>query len=85
MGRGYKHVNSFTPNASKSVCDITGFERTTADLERSWDGRMVIPEAWSARQPQDFPVTAQKQQVYKEARSEQANPLETAQPPITPI
>jgi len=85
MGRGYKHINRFVPNASKSVCDLTGFERTTADLERRWEGWMVVPEAWNPRQPQDFPVTAKKQQVFKDARSEQSNPLETAQTPVTPI
>jgi hypothetical protein len=85
MGRGFKHVNIFVPNASKTVCDVTGFEKTTADVERRWEGWFVIPAAWHARQPQDFPVTAQKQQVYKDSRSEQSNPLETAQPPVTPI
>ena len=84
MGRGYRHVNHFSPNDSKSVCDRTGFERKLSDMQRTWQGWFVLPEAWEPRQPQDFPVTAQKQEVYKDSRSEQANPVETAQtfPPI---
>ena len=84
MGRGYKHIGGFTPNDSKTICDFTGFDRKLSDVQRTWDGWFVIPEAWSQRQPQDFPVTAQKQEVYADARSEQANPVETAQtfPPI---
>lgn len=84
MGRGYRHVNYFSPNDSKSVCDRTGFEKKLSDMQRTWHGWFVIEEAWEPRQPQDFPITAQKQEVYADSRSEQSNPLETAQtfPPI---
>ena len=83
-GRGYKHINSFSPFDSKSVCDRTGFERKLSDMEKTWEGWYVLPEAWAARQPQDFPVVPQKQVVYKEARSELANTGDIAQtfPPI---
>ena len=84
MGRGYKHVSTFSPNDSNSICDRTGFKIKLSETERTWEGWFVIPEAWAPRQPQDFPITAQKQQVYADSRSEQADPGETAQtfPPI---
>jgi len=81
-GRNYLHLGEFSPNDSKTVCDRTGFETVLSRTQETWQGWQVIPEAWEPRQPQDFPITAQKQKVYKDSRSEQANPSETAQPPI---
>jgi len=80
MGRGYKHVSTFSPNDSNTICDLTGQKVKLSEVIRRWDGFFMIPEAWNVREAQDFPITAQRQQVYKDSRSEQANPLETAQP-----
>lgn len=85
MGRGYKHVSSFSPNDSNSICDLTGQKRKLSELMQRWDGFFMIPKGWNPREAQDFPITAQRQQVYKDARSEQAQPSEAAQPPITPL
>ena len=79
-GRGYLKLGCFSPNDSKTVCDRTGFETVLSKTQETWQGWVVIPESWEARQPQDFPVTAEKQQVYKDSRSEQANPSEEAIP-----
>lgn len=84
-GRGYKHVSTFSPNDSNTICDLTGQKVKLSEVERRWEGWFMIPAAWNPRQQQDFPITAQKQQVYKDSRSEQAIPLETAQPPVTPV
>ncbi len=83
-GRGYKHVSTFRRWDSNTIDDITGFKRKLSDMQRRWEG-WFTDQGWNPRQPQDFPVVAQKQLVYKNARSEQANPSETAQDPITPI
>lgn len=83
-GRGYKHVSSFSPNDSNTIDDVTGFKRKLSDMQRRWEG-WFTDQGWNPRQPQDFPITAQKQQVYKDARSEQAIPSEAPLPPITPI
>jgi len=85
MGRGYKHVSSFSPNDSNTIVDRTGFKVKLSETMKTWEGWQVIEAAWEPRQPQDFPITAQKQQVYKDARSEQARPSEEALPPPTPL
>lgn len=61
-----------------TICDVTGFKVKLNQVRKRWDGMMVIPEAWEPRQPQDFPVTPQKQKVYKEARFEADAPLPPA-------
>jgi len=83
-GRGYKHVNTFSPHDSDTISDKSGFKIKLSETMQTWQGWFVTKEEFEPRQSQDFPVTAQKQQVYADARSEQANPLETAQtfPPI---
>ena len=81
-GRSYKHVSSFSPNDSNTICDRTGFKVKLSETELTWEGWRVIRAAWAPRQPQDFPVVPQKQIVYPDARSEQSNPLTTAQPAI---
>lgn len=83
-GRGYKHVSTFSANDSNTIDDITGFKRKLSDMKRRWEG-WYTDQGWHPRQPQDFPITAQKQKVYADSRSEQAIPLETAQTPPTPI
>lgn len=85
MGRGYKHVSYFSPNDSNTIADRTGFKVKLSDTMKTWQGWQVIEAAWEPRQPQDLPITAQRQTVYKDSRSEQANPSETAQPPVIPI
>lgn len=84
-GRKPLHVSTFSPFDSNTICDRTGFKIKLSETQKTWEGWYVIPEAWAPRQPQDFPVIAQKQVIYKEARSEQANPVDTAADPITPI
>lgn len=83
-GRGFKRINTFSPWDSNTIDDITGFKRKMSDMRRRWEG-WYTDQGWAPRQPQDFPVVPQKQLVYNEVRSEQVNPDETAQPPITPI
>lgn len=83
-GRGYRHVSTFSPNDSNTISDRSGFKMKLSETMRTWQGWFVSKEEWEPRQPQDFPITAQKQQVYADSRSEQANPLEAAAtfPPI---
>lgn len=83
-GRGFKPVSTFKPFDSNTICDRTGFKVKLSDVAPTWEGYFVISRAWEPRQPQDFPVVPQKQHVYKDARSEQADPGEEAQtfPPI---
>ena len=78
-GRQYRSTNHFEPWDSNTIDDVTGFKRKLSDMKRRWEG-WFTDQGWHPRQPQDFPVVPQKQLVYKEARSEQANPDETAQP-----
>lgn len=84
-GRGFKHVNTFSPWDSNTIGDVTGFKVKMSEVRRRWEGWFVTDDAWHPRQPQDFPVVPQKQLVFKHARSETANPGEEAQPPITPV
>lgn len=73
-GRGYRHnPKPFEAHASNTICDVTGFRVKTTDVQRRWEGFMVIPAAWHPRQPQDFPVVPQKQKVYREARKSDAD------------
>lgn len=84
-GRGFKHINTFSPHDSNTICDLTGFKVKLSEVLTRWEGWKMIEPAWNPRQPQDFPVVPQKQVVYKDVRSEQVCPDETAQPPITPV
>ena len=85
MGRYIKNPKPFEAWNSNTICDVTGFKVKTSQVSRRWEGFYVIPAAWNPRQPQDFPVTPVKQEVFENARSEQANPPEEIQPPLTPI
>lgn len=66
----YKKLNYFQPNASNTTCDITGFKVKTTDVREQWDGTWVIHEAWSMRQPQDFPPVIIPTKTYPYARPE---------------
>ena len=71
MGRPYKSSNYFSPWDSNTICDRTGAKVKMSQVQREWNGVYVIPEVFNTRQPQDFPVTPQKQVTYPNARSEQ--------------
>lgn len=83
-GRGFKHVNTFCLNDSNTICDVTGFKVKMSDVERRWEGFFVIPEAWNQRQPQDFPVIPQTQQVFKHVRVEEGTE-ESGFNPVNPL
>ena len=83
MGRGFKHVNTFSPNDSNTICDITGFKVKRSQVLRRWEGLYVIDKAWHTRQPQDTPVAPDPQKTYNEVRTQSEDT--TAADPITPI
>ena len=73
-GRGYTHnPHPFEQWTSNTICDVTGFRVKFSDVQRRWEGFYVIPEAWTPRQPQDFPVVPVKQLVYEQARKGNAD------------
>ena len=80
MGSYIKNPKPFKRWDSNTICDVTGFRVKLSNVERRWEGWMVLPQAWNPRQPQDFPVIPQKQVVYDKARSEQVTTDEAAQP-----
>ncbi len=79
-GRQYKSTNYLSVWDSNTICDATGFKVKTSQVVRRWEGFYLIPAAFNPRQKEDFPITAIQQQVYKNARVQQSNPPETAQP-----
>lgn len=83
-GKPYRHnPKPFQEHDSNTICDVTGFRVKMSDVSRRWEGFYVIAEAWHPRQPQDFPVTPVKQQVYKDARKSDADidiPITTIDP-----
>lgn len=76
----YRTTNYFSPNDSNSVDDISGFKKKRSELSKRWDGVIAMPDLIESRHPQDFPVTAVKQKVYKDIRVETAQPSETPAP-----
>lgn len=68
MGRKFRSFNTFSPWDSNTIDDITGFKVKLSQVQRRWEGFYTIPEAHHPRQPQDFPVTPIKQQVFKNVR-----------------
>ena len=66
----YKSFNTFSPNDSNTICDITGFKVKRSEVMRRWEGIYVIPDAWHPRQPQDLPVIPRPQKVYNDVRTE---------------
>jgi len=70
MGR-YIRINTFSEWDSNTIDDISGFKVKVSEVARRWDGIYAAPVLIEPRQPQDFPVAAQPQVVYKTARSEQ--------------
>lgn len=70
MGR-YVHVSTFSEWDSNTIDDISGFKIKTSEAAMRWDGIYAEPRMIESRQPQDFPVTAQTQVVFEQARSEQ--------------
>ncbi len=83
MGRGFKHVNTFSPNDSNTICDVTGFKVKRSQVLRRWEGFYTIDKGWHPRQPQDAPIIPDSQKTYKDVRTQQED--ETAADPITPI
>lgn len=80
-GRGYTYnPHPFVPWDSNTICDRTGFRVKTSEVVREWEGWYMIPEVWSPRQPQDFPVVPVKQVIYRDARSEQVDVDDQAVP-----
>lgn len=77
MGRYVTH-NYFEPNASNTICDVTGFKVKSTEVLRRWEGFYVIPEAWNTRQPQDFAPYILETVTYKNTRFESANPSTAA-------
>ena len=73
MGRSYNSLSTFSPNDSKSVCDITGFVVKKSELVRRWEGWFVLPEAWHPRHPQDTPVVPTPQKVHDNVRTQSEN------------
>ena len=79
----YNSTNYFVPHQSNTICDATGFKKKTNEVVKRWDGFYVIPEAYSPRQPQDFPATILPTQVFPHTRFEMvpaiiANPTDDA-------
>ena len=83
MGRSFKPINTFSPNDSNTICDITGFKVKKSQLIRRWEGLYVLPEAWHERHPQDYPVVPEAQKTYVNIRTQSED--ETAATAITPI
>ena len=83
MGRSFKPINYFSPNDSKTVCDVTGFVVKRSQVMRRWEGFMVIAEAFHPRQPQDTPVIPVAQKTYADVRTQSED--DTAAAAITPI
>lgn len=65
-------LNHFSPWDSNTIDDITGFKTKFSLMRKTWDGWFTGEDSWYYRNPQDFPVTAQRQLVFKDARFEQA-------------
>ncbi len=70
MGRGFKRINTFNPNDSNTIDDVTGFKRKFSEMKLRWEG-FYTDQGWHPRQPQDFPVVAVKQTVFENVRTEQ--------------
>lgn len=83
MGRGYRHISTFSPHDSNTICDITGFKVKRSQVMKRWEGFYVISDAWHPRQPQDRPVIPDPQKTYKDVRTQALD--ETEADPITPI
>lgn len=80
-GRKFLPINTFSDWDSNTICDLTGFKVKFSEVARRWDGFFMIPEAWNEREAQDFPVTPQKQIVFKNVRSEQVEADGAVAPP----
>ena len=70
------NVEYFSPNDSNTIDDLSGFKTKFSKVRRTWDGWYTTDENWYYRNPQDFPVIAQRQKIYPNARSEQFFPPE---------
>jgi len=78
MGRGFKHVNTFSPNDSNTVCDVTGFKVKRSQVLRRWEGFYTIDKGWHPRQPQDTPIIPDRKRHTKTFEHKQ----KTKQQPI---
>ena len=83
MGRGYKHISTFSPNDSNTIDDITGFKVKRSQVLRRWEGFYCVSDAWHPRQPQDTPVIPVPQKTYTDVRTQSED--DTAAAAITPI
>lgn len=50
----------FVRHSANKICDICGFKRKSADVQKTWDGFLacrtsISPGCWYERQPLDFP------------------------------
>jgi len=79
-GRSYKTTNYFSPWDSNTIDDVTGFKRKLSEMKRRWEG-FYTDQGWHPRQPQDFPIIPVRQQVYKNARTEQVQAEGAVTPP----
>ena len=70
MGRSFKAINTFSPDDSNTICDVTGFKVKKSQVMRRWEGFYVIGDAWHPRQPQDTPVIPDPQKTYKDIRTQ---------------
>lgn len=67
----------FVPGTCNTICDITGFKVKRSECMVTWDGLVVIPEAWSPRQPQDFPPIIHPNTVISDARPKPVDEVPT--------
>lgn len=52
---GKKTVNpGYIPGGHWVICDICGFAVRNFDARKTWDGKVVCPEDWEPRHPQDL-------------------------------
>lgn len=72
-----KHENFYVAGTCNSIDDVTGAKWKRSHLVTRWDSFLVIPEADSPRQPQDFAPQIQPQVILRDARPQPRDPSET--------
>ena len=54
-GTTIENTNASTDTDNRySICDRSGFRAKPGELKETWDGLMVLPQFWEARNEQDF-------------------------------
>ena len=71
-------MSYYSDNDCNTICDITGFQVKLSETMKMWNGRRVIPAAFSERHPQDYAPSIIKTVVHKESRPEQYYSTQTA-------